>query len=290
MPSFAQQPRARRELLAHLKSNRPRRTKRVPRSVYPRNVELSYQLKLRPLVRYVAELTQRQLLPLLPGLAKEAAVLRGDALRFDDANDIKRRLAIIRIEAHGVFTDPKVTEIARSIGAQTEEASKANLQRQLESAIGIKMPLADPRYQARLEAWTGENVKLITDLPDQTLNEIEKGLLSGLNAGMRAEEMADLIQQRFNVTESRAALIAADQVGKFYSATQKAMQSDVGLTHFYWQTQGDERVRPEHAELNGKRFSWKLGAPIEGFPGEPVRCRCTPEPDVDGLLNQLLDS
>jgi SPP1 gp7 family putative phage head morphogenesis protein len=98
--------------------------------------------------------------------------------------------------------------------------------------------------------------------------------------------MAEEIGRRFEVSESRAALIARDQVGKFYGALNAARQQDVGITHFLWRTANDERVRPEHIELNGERFAWSK-PPAEGMPGQPINCRCYADPDVGALLDSL---
>ena len=94
------------------------------------------------------------------------------------------------------------------------------------------------------------------------------------------------IEARFDVSESRAALIARDQVGKFYGALNRARQEDLGLTHFVWRTANDERVRPEHVRLDGQRFSWSK-LPAEGYPGQPINCRCNADPDVESLLDSL---
>lgn len=48
-------------------------------------------------------------------------------------------------------------------------------------------------------------------------------------------------------------------------------------THYIWRTQGDSKVRSEHAANNGRIFSWD-NPPPTGHPGEAFGCRCTAEP------------
>lgn len=53
-------------------------------------------------------------------------------------------------------------------------------------------------------------------------------------------------------------------------------------THYIWRTQGDGKVRPEHAANNGKIFAWN-DAPSTGHPGEDFHCRCWAEPYAEKL-------
>ncbi len=64
------------------------------------------------------------------------------------------------------------------------------------------------------------------------------------------------------------------------SATSGRPNEDGKKTGTYiWRTRGDNKVRSEHAERDGKVFSW--GYPPEGgHPGEAPNCRCTAESTV----------
>jgi hypothetical protein len=48
-------------------------------------------------------------------------------------------------------------------------------------------------------------------------------------------------------------------------------------THYVWRTRRDGRVRPSHAQNDGKVFAWD-NPPPTGHPGEAPGCRCTAEP------------
>jgi SPP1 gp7 family putative phage head morphogenesis protein len=47
-------------------------------------------------------------------------------------------------------------------------------------------------------------------------------------------------------------------------------------SHYIWRTQGDERVRPEHAARDGQVFSWD--DPAISPPGTEFGCRCIAVP------------
>jgi len=76
--------------------------------------------------------------------------------------------------------------------------------------------------------------------------------------------------------KNRAKLIAQDQVGSLNGQLTKFRQTGIGIKQFRWITIGDDRVRAEHAALNGKIFDWD-NPPSIGFPQQPIRCRCRAE-------------
>jgi SPP1 gp7 family putative phage head morphogenesis protein len=82
------------------------------------------------------------------------------------------------------------------------------------------------------------------------------------------------------VNEKRAALIACDQVGKLNSQLAQYEQVNQGVDSYIWQTMMDNRVRPEHAERQGKRYYWN-DPPSGGHPGWSYRCRCVAIPLYD---------
>ena len=60
-------------------------------------------------------------------------------------------------------------------------------------------------------------------------------------------------------------------------------QREMGITHYVWRTQGDDKVRSSHAVNNGRIFAWD-DPPATGHPGEDYNCRCVAEPykgDID---------
>ncbi len=50
-----------------------------------------------------------------------------------------------------------------------------------------------------------------------------------------------------------------------------------GGRRYVWRTVGDDRVRPAHAALEGRSFTW-AAPPAEGHPGTAPGCRCWAEP------------
>ncbi|WP_442872598.1 phage minor head protein [Cognatishimia sp. SS12] len=48
-------------------------------------------------------------------------------------------------------------------------------------------------------------------------------------------------------------------------------------SRMYGRTRRDSRVRPSHAENDGRVFEWN-DPPATGHPGDDYGCRCTAEP------------
>jgi SPP1 gp7 family putative phage head morphogenesis protein len=245
------------------------------------HVERAYLAKILELLRLVRGWVGSRL-PVAQRLLAEAhATLHADApAEWGD------ELQAIRVAVDRSFTERNLAPMIAQTGQATADAQKRELGKQLKAAIGLEVPIRDPKLQPRLEAWTAENVALIKSIPARYLDDVQKVVTRSIADGDRWEELADKLEERFGVAESSAQLVARDQVGKFYAAVGQARQEDLGVTRYTWRTSQDERVRPEHVAREGKVFSWD-DPPEDGHPGEPVNCRCTAEPVLDELIASL---
>lgn len=98
--------------------------------------------------------------------------------------------------------------------------------------------------------------------------------------GLMVEEIRGLLQDIGDVSESRAALIARDQTLKLYAGLTEASHRANGIERYVWSTSDDERVRPEHAKLEGQVFAY-TAPPEPGNPGEDYQCRCNAIPVLE---------
>jgi SPP1 gp7 family putative phage head morphogenesis protein len=108
------------------------------------------------------------------------------------------------------------------------------------------------------------------------------------------------LQDEFQVSKSRADLIARDQVLKLNSQITRTRQTSAGIKRYTWTTSGDERVRGnpnglypdsdrDHWSLDGRTFSWDAPPVVNpktgetAHPGEDFQCRCVATPVLDFL-------
>jgi SPP1 gp7 family putative phage head morphogenesis protein len=272
---------ARRKYMQAVTGRKPR-ARPMPRALPPKAVITAYTRVMLDLVSAMRNAARRDLYPKLEAHLEKARELRGRTDAVDeDVALVKATLA------QGAFSKGNLKALTAMMGRRTSDWQKKQLERQLRAGVGVEVPVRDPRLADRVQAFTEENVGLITTIPEETLGQVQKVVLASMRAGDRWEELASDIEGRFDVAESRAALIARDQVGKFFGSLNEARQTDLGITHFVWRTSHDERVREEHAALDGQRFAWDSPPSEEGIPGEAINCRCNADPDVEGLLEDL---
>lgn len=151
--------------------------------------------------------------------------------------------------------------------------------------VGIK-PRTVPGLATVIGRARDANVSLITRASESFLEQVRDVLEE--HEGERPEEIADLLEERVGVSESRATLIARDQVLKLNGQITKHRQESAGVTRFRWSTSRDERVRATHREIDGQVFTWEEGADLEDedeptFPGQPIQCRCVAIPVIEEL-------
>jgi SPP1 gp7 family putative phage head morphogenesis protein len=143
--------------------------------------------------------------------------------------------------------------------------------------------VGDRNLRTIVNGFSAENVALIKDISDRTAAEIEKACTRALTSGTLHKDLAKELQRKFKLGEDRSKLIARDQIGKLYGQINAQRQRDLGVEHFIWRTVQDDRVRDEHEERNGERYSYS-DPPDGELPGEPILCRCYAEPDFSVIL------
>jgi SPP1 gp7 family putative phage head morphogenesis protein len=221
----------------------------------------------------------------LPALTRQsrAEILRGD--RMDNA--VREALAKL-MRALGLANQPEkpIEDLASVVASRTRAHQRTEMTRQVNAAFGIDVFQGNPNLSRVTTNFIQEQVALVKDLPVRTLTEIEGIVIRGVSEGRLHGDIAKEIQKRVNIGKNRAALIARDQVGKFYGVVNRERQKALGLTRFRWRTVGDERVRSKHKHLDGRIFTWD-NPPSEGIPGQPINCRCTAEPVFDDILEAL---
>ena len=127
---------------------------------------------------------------------------------------------------------------------------------------------------ATLAAVLGENVALIRSLDEQMRNGISGAVFRGLQARTPARDLAREVRRLAGVGQSRAELIAADQLQKLTGALDEQRQKQTGIDKFEWAHSGKAKPRPEHVARNGKIYAWTDPVAKTDPPGRAIRCGC----------------
>lgn len=282
---FAAQASARRKLMVLATGRKPRRGP-MPKQLQPNAIRLSYTSALRSVIETARELVNQHLVPMLPQLVDVAAQVHDAIGPLNYPAAVDAALDAIAEEFFRAWPNERLREMARKFAGRTADFQRDQLARQMKSAIGIDVAGLEPRMGDLLDTFADANVSLIKSVPERYFGELKTQVVQGLRQGKRAEDLAADIADRYGVADSRAQLIARDQIGKIFGELNKARQEALGVNGFVWRTAEDERVRPEHEELDGEYFDWS-DPPGEGIPGTPINCRCIAEPDVSALLDDL---
>lgn len=259
---------------------KPRR--RLPKQVYPKLIEKEYALAILAVVRVSHRILREEFLNRLPPLLQAAWNERADA---DEGRKARNLADAARDRMRKTIRVEDLDNLATTFADRTSTHNKEQLRRQVRAQLGV-----DPRSIAQvgpmLGHFTAENVSLIRTIPERLFDEVDKIVTRGITEGSLYTDLAEEIQNRFDISENQAKLIARDQIGKLNGQLNAARQQSLGVTRFTWRSSGDDRVREEHADLDGEEFSYD-DPPSEGLPGEAILCRCSAEPIFEDILEEI---
>ena len=245
--------------------------------------ELWYRAELRKLVHHLRQAgsaVAEGMRPRWPVVLDERApgldtLLRAAAAKFGNIRGVAQRLAQAAARRNLSEVDRRLAaNILTSVGVDIS-AALTDLSPSAEGQPPIRDVLADR---------TAENVALITSIPEQYLSQVGEVVSQAWEKGTRWETLVKQIAERGEVAESRAALIARDQTSKLNAAFNEVRQTGLGIDKYTWSTSLDERVRPEHEDLEGKICRWNDPPIVDGeavHPGEAINCRCVALPILD---------
>lgn len=264
--------------LLKLPSTKPKLLKRAlaRRPIQPNAIRAAYYRAIRDRVlgtlrTLLTERVVKRAAPILSRFRQDGPTDELDAL-FDDVE---------RDFFNVVWTKPNVKRLSLEYAGSLEKLHRKTLNDRLRPAVGVDVFGNEPWLYGKLEEFTAQNTALIRNMASDTINQINREVVRLAPQGLRAESMAKIISERLSVADSRAALIARDQAGKFFGDLDRTRQTDLGITEYVWNTVNDGRVRPEHEERQGQTFKWS-DPPEDGHPGQAVNCRCYAEPKLPG--------
>lgn len=246
--------------------------KKPPKWQYPNAAERQYAADIKRMIADIRKLAAEELYKALPRMIDDAR--RTDAWP-EDLDAIMQRLL--------VFGRSRANQVVMRLPQHAERMDSFNRRQWnkiAEATIGVNAVKSAPGISTAIRGWAVENALLIKSIPEQMLTQVAVVTAKGVQQGMSIRDLQRDISERFGVSDSRAELIARTETGKLNSQmTQERMRS-AGVDSYIWRTASDERVRPEHAGMEGKKFKWSE-PPTTGHPGEDFQCRCYAEPVFD---------
>lgn len=274
----------RRLIVSRIKVNslykpRKKRLKKVPRPILPLVIERSYAKDIKQLIAKLKQEVKEQIISQLPDLMQIAK--QEKTLDASSGKLISIALNGVRIRATQIFNDRTMEDIILKYAERTSDFEREQIKKQFQTVLGVNPLLTEPYLAVEMEKFTEANIALIRSIPEQMLSKVENIVRAGVETGISTDKVSEDIFHQFDITESRADLIARDQINKFNSSLNQLRQKEVGVEKYTWSTSGDERVRSSHEALEGEVYGWDEETPIGYKPGEDINCRCVAIPVLD---------
>lgn len=277
------------------------RKKKPKRQRWPHAAEREYAKALLRLVDALRVPVRRSLVKLK---AADKSAGRTDAdgtIPERNASEVTRSLGGIKAQFDTIVKRARVGLIAQGVEKRVNAFATKAVDDVIKPLAGgggkargvVTIPTSKITEGVDSKGIVKENVELITSIATRLLPEVRKVIEEGWSKGRTVDEISRDVEARFGVSESRARLIARDQVGKINAKVTEARHKEIGIVEYEWSTSLDERVRgnpaglypkakPSHWAREGQRFRYDK-PPKGGHPGEDFQCRCVASPVIPDL-------
>lgn len=136
------------------------------------------------------------------------------------------------------------------------------------------------------EVLEGRTERSLRHLSEETIRTLIARVRENLASGARTDRLGKIVESEFGVSQRRARGIAESGAAAVIASFRETRYREIGVAEYIWTTSHDEKVRPDHALLDGHAFSWD-NPPIANratgdryHPGCGPNCRCHPRPVV----------
>lgn len=264
-----------------IKQQKERTKKKFKRKVMPKGrsfkaLERAYFTEIKVKVLLPAKLAvMREVIPKISLIVWMRNALRpksDSADRMDTwSSEISSAINLAKVQYQTIVTIPKIKKIADEHARKINKTNSNDFDKGFEKILAVPPIKIEPWLNEEINAFTKTNVSYITKIPQDYFDRIENDMTRMVQAGKMTDDIAEQLQADYGFSESKAALIARDQTNKFNGSLTELRATQVGLTKYEWSTSGDERVRTEHVERDGKIFRFDE-PPYDGNPGRPINC------------------
>lgn len=183
--------------------------------------------------------------------------------------------------------DAGAKELADWFSKSTRERSDASLNTTLKDAgftVEFKMT---PAMRNTYDAVAKEQVTLIKSIGAEHLDDVQVMVMQSVQQGRKLSELSRGLEEKYEVSSRRAALIARDQNNKATATFNRARRTELGITHAKWRhSNAGKKPRPSHVAANGKIYEIAKGMYLDGvwtWPGVEINCRCSDQPVIPGF-------
>lgn len=235
-----------------------------------KGVERKFRRQLRRRLKTLRALIEKH-------AARELVETRTDARRVDQESfSVALRGLWVRF---GDQPENEATSVVESTDRSVSTTVRASVKQAVPDARVLPSSLD---LSEEISTITGR----IKSLEDYYIERVGRELEKIAKSESSQQDLRDMLREQAGLADRKAELLARDVAGSLHAEIATKRAQEAGVRGYIWRTQRDERVRPEHEEREGERFTWD-SPPDDGHPGEPPLCRCWAEPDIDSVLDDL---
>lgn len=149
-------------------------------------------------------------------------------------------------------------------------------------------PVLQPAVRQALTKGLTENLSLyIRNFAEEKIPELRKMVEANLMSGSRLDRLSEMIEAQYGVSKRKATFLATQETSLLTAKFRMERAKNVGSTRYVWHTRNDQRVRDDHAELDGTTQFWDQPPVVNkakgkhANPGEDYGCRCWASPVIE---------
>lgn len=180
------------------------------------------------------------------------------------------------------FSDGRIDTITQQMLGKLDKKSKEEFYKRVAAKTGINIAdlIAKEGMKSTTNALMAETSQWIKTLRDDTFQKFTNNTLFAMSQGESLDTIVNQFDDVVSERKNHAQFLARNQVQNYNSVTTKIRAQNLGITKAVWETAGDERVRPSHADREGKEFDLAEGLyssydDLYLLPGTDYNCRCT---------------
>lgn len=252
--------------------------KRYPKMKYPWNIERSLDREINKFLNEYDKETRKMIEKELKPILETGEVIT--------LTSLSRILAELRKKFGTILNEKTASKVIQKSIKSISTVNQAALENQLKvREVGSVSPIkSDTWLKEYTKVKIKENVSYIQGIADNYRDKVEQAVYRAVTQGSNLSDLREQVQKISEKSHNQASFIARDQTGTILGQINAKRQEQAGFPAFRWSDSGDNRVRPDHAERNGKIYFYKDNPKL---PGEDYGCRCIAEPVDEYELEEI---
>lgn len=212
--------------------------------------------------------------------------------KFDRRNDagVEELAAFLGLSVPQILDETKLRRRLRQIATSISDQKVKELAAVLGSGVRAPSP-------GKIEQWIDDQVNAIQATVERWLVAANEEIASARVAGPAAiAALPSIVRELRQSLSQQAEARASNAVLELNSAIIEEVARNGGSTHYQWETEQDDRVRPNHQTLHDTVQAWNsppAGGGTKpgdvGHPGSGYGCRCVAIP-LPGKATSILNA